>query len=127
MRSGPIMPRTVSSCPFLYSQYPSGVTTFPIKSNTYLLAWVGIGIAERTLSAQPRCMDRNFDQIRLSTLAEAASLLHISTRTRQRMISNQDLPALKVGAQWHVRASPLAEWTERHEGRAIRVSPKQIN
>lgn len=50
-------------------------------------------------------MDRNFDQIRLLTLAEAASLLQVSTRTLKRMIRNHDLPALKVGGQWRVRES----------------------
>lgn len=65
-------------------------------------------------------MDRNFDQIRLLTLAEAASLLHVSTRTLQRMIRNNDLPALKVGGQWRVRESQLTDWIERREGQAIR-------
>ena len=72
-------------------------------------------------------MDRNFDQIRLLTLAEAASLLQVSTRTLQRMIRNHDLPALKVGGQWRMRASQLTNWIERREGRAIQVSPKQID
>ena len=60
-------------------------------------------------------MDRNFDQIRLLTLAEAANLLHVSTRTLQRMIRGRDLPALKVGGQWRLRESQLAEWIERRE------------
>jgi excisionase family DNA binding protein len=62
-------------------------------------------------------MDRNFDQIRLLTLAEAARLLHVSTRTLQRMIRGNNLPALKVGGQWRVRESQLTEWIERREGR----------
>jgi len=61
-------------------------------------------------------MDRNFDQIRLLTLAEAARLLHVSTRTVQRMIRANNLPALKVGGQWRIRESQLTEWIERREG-----------
>ena len=60
-------------------------------------------------------MDRNFDQIRLLTLAEAANLLHVSTRTLQRMIRSRDLPALKVGGQWRLRESQLAEWIHGRE------------
>jgi excisionase family DNA binding protein len=62
-------------------------------------------------------MDRNFDQIRLLTLAEAARLLHVSTRTLQRMIHGNNLPALKVGGQWRVRESQLTEWIQRRESR----------
>jgi excisionase family DNA binding protein len=62
-------------------------------------------------------MDRNFDQIRLLTLAEAARLLQVSTRTLQRMIHSNNLPALKVGGQWRVRESQLTEWIQRREGR----------
>jgi len=62
-------------------------------------------------------MDRNFDQIRLLTLAEAARLLHVSTRTLQRMIHGNNLPALKVGGQRRVRESQLSEWIQRREGR----------
>lgn len=71
-------------------------------------------------------MDRNFDQIRLLTLAEAASLLHVSTRTLQRMIRDQDLPALKVGGQWRVRESKLTDWIERREGRSKPAAPKRV-
>ena len=69
-------------------------------------------------------MDRNFDQIRLLTLAEAASLLHVSTRTLQRMIRSRDLPALKVGGQWRLRESQLAEWIQGRERRPIRSERK---
>lgn len=54
-------------------------------------------------------MDRNFDQIRLLTVTEAASLLQVSTRTLQRMIRNHDLPALKVGGQRRMRESQLTK------------------
>jgi len=64
-------------------------------------------------------VDRNFDQIRLLTLAEAANLLHVSTRTLQRMIRSRDLPALKVGGQWRLRESQLAEWIARRERRPV--------
>ena len=64
-------------------------------------------------------MDQNIDRISLLTLAEAASLLHVSTRTLQRMIRSRDLPALKVGGQWRLRESQLAEWIEGRERRPI--------
>jgi len=64
-------------------------------------------------------VDRNFDQIRLLTLAEAANLLHVSTRTLQRMIRSRDLPALKVGGQWRLRESQLADWIAGRERRPI--------
>lgn len=66
-------------------------------------------------------MEPGFDQIRLLTLAEAAQLLHVSTRTLQRMISNSDLPAFKVGGQWRLRESQLTEWIERREGESARA------
>ena len=72
-------------------------------------------------------MERSFDQIRLLTLAEAARLLHVSTRTLQRMIRSSNLPALKVGGQWRVRESQLTEWIERREGAASPVERKQEN
>ena len=71
-------------------------------------------------------MDRNFDQIRLLTLAEAASLLHVSSRTLQRMIRNNSLPALKVGGQWRVRECQLTDWIERREGRSNPATLKQV-
>jgi excisionase family DNA binding protein len=50
-------------------------------------------------------------------LAEAANLLHVSTRTLQRMIRTRDLPALKVGGQWRLRESQLAQWIASRERR----------
>ncbi len=60
-------------------------------------------------------MDNTFSNIRLLTLAEAAQLLHVSTRTLHRMIQGGDLPALKVGGQWRVRESQLQLWVEHRE------------
>jgi excisionase family DNA binding protein len=71
-------------------------------------------------------MDRNFDQIRLLTLAEAAQLLQVSTRTLQRMIRSNDLPALKVGGQWRLRESQLTDWIERRERGKITAERKQV-
>jgi excisionase family DNA binding protein len=71
-------------------------------------------------------MDRNFDQIRLLTLAEAAQLLQVSTRTLQRMIRSNDLPALKVGGQWRLRESQLTDWIERRERGQITPERKQL-
>lgn len=72
-------------------------------------------------------MDRNFDRIQLLTLAEAARLLHVSTRTLQRMIRNNDLPALKVGGQWRLRESQLTDWIERREGERIGAERKRLS
>jgi excisionase family DNA binding protein len=62
-------------------------------------------------------MSENLDGLRLLTLPEAAELLHVSTRTLQRMIQRKDLPAFKVGGQWRVRESQLTRWIEGREGR----------
>jgi len=72
-------------------------------------------------------MDRSFDQIQLLTLAEAARVLHVSTRTLQRMIRNHDLPARKVGGQWRVREILLMEWIERRGAQAIQVNPNRTD
>lgn len=61
-------------------------------------------------------MENPSDNLRLLTLSEAAELLHVSTRTLQRMIRKNDLPALKVGGQWRVRESQLAHWIKFREG-----------
>jgi len=55
------------------------------------------------------------ESVRLLTLAEAARLLHVSTRTVQRMIRAKELPALKVGGQWRLRESQLRQWIENRE------------
>lgn len=72
-------------------------------------------------------MDRSFDQIQLLTLAEAARVLHVSTRTLQRMIRNHELPARKVGGQWRVRETQLLEWIERRGGLAAQAKPKRTD
>ena len=72
-------------------------------------------------------MDRNFDQIQLLTLAEAARMLHVSTRTLQRMIRKHELPARKVGGQWRVRETQLMEWIERRGALAAQAKPKPID
>jgi excisionase family DNA binding protein len=70
-------------------------------------------------------MDPSFNPIRLLTLAEAATVLQVSTRTLQRMIRNHDLPARKVGGQWRLRETLLMEWIERRGAQAIQVKPSQ--
>ncbi|MET0503339.1 MAG: helix-turn-helix domain-containing protein [Candidatus Binatia bacterium] len=60
-------------------------------------------------------MDQKHENIRLLTLAEAADLLQVSTRTLQRMIRNGDLPAFKVGGQWRLRETQLQQWVENRE------------
>jgi len=61
-------------------------------------------------------MEKDLESLRLLTLSEAAELLHVSTRTLQRMIRRNDLPAFKVGGQWRVRESQLAQWIHFREG-----------
>ena len=60
-------------------------------------------------------MDNDLDRLRLLTLPEAAELLHVSTRTLQRMIRRNELPAFKVGGQWRVRESQLTKWIQGRE------------
>jgi excisionase family DNA binding protein len=61
-------------------------------------------------------MDEKLENIRLLTLSEAADLLQVSTRTLQRMIRNDQLPAFKVGGQWRLRETQLRQWVENREG-----------
>ena len=70
-------------------------------------------------------MSDNIDGLRLLTLPEAAELLHVSTRTLQRMIQRKDLPAFKVGGQWRVRESQLTRWIEGREGRADSLNQRR--
>jgi excisionase family DNA binding protein len=60
-------------------------------------------------------MDAKLENICLLTLAEAANLLQVSTRTLQRMIRNGQLPAFKVGGQWRLRETQLRQWVESRE------------
>ena len=60
-------------------------------------------------------MENDLNRLRLLTLPEAAELLHVSTRTLQRMIRRNELPALKVGGQWRVRESQLTKWIQGRE------------
>jgi excisionase family DNA binding protein len=54
-------------------------------------------------------------ELRFLTLAEAATILQVSKRTILRMIQKKDVPALKVGGQWRLRASQLQRWAEQKE------------
>ncbi len=60
-------------------------------------------------------MENRLQHIRLLTLTEAAELLHVSTRTVQRLIRHRELPAFKVGGQWRLREAQLREWIEHRE------------
>ena len=55
-------------------------------------------------------MEKSNESLQLLTLTEAAQLLHVSTKTLQRMIRSGDLPALKVGGQWRLRERQLISW-----------------
>jgi len=39
----------------------------------------------------------------------------VSTRTLQRMIRRNELPAFKVGGQWRLRESQLTKWIQGRE------------
>lgn len=60
-------------------------------------------------------MNESIESLRLLTLPEAAELLHVSTRTLQRMIRRNELPAFKVGGQWRLRESQLTRWIQCRE------------
>jgi excisionase family DNA binding protein len=60
-------------------------------------------------------MSNTLQGFRLLTLPEAADLLQVSTRTLQRMIRRNELPAFKVGGQWRVLESQLTRWIEARE------------
>jgi excisionase family DNA binding protein len=55
------------------------------------------------------------NNIRLLTLAEAATILKISKRTLHRMIQHRDIPAFKVGGQWRILESRFHEWVQEEE------------
>jgi len=61
-------------------------------------------------------MEKEPESLRLLTLREAAQMLQVSPRTLQRLIRKHDLPAFKVGGQWRVRESQLAQWIRFREG-----------
>ena len=61
-------------------------------------------------------MEKEPESLRLLTLREAAQMLQVSPRTLQRLIRKNDLLAFKVGCQWRVRESQLAQWIRFREG-----------
>jgi excisionase family DNA binding protein len=56
-----------------------------------------------------------FQELKLLTLLEAASILQISKRTLLRMIQQGEVPAFKVGGQWRIRESQFRKWVEQKE------------
>jgi excisionase family DNA binding protein len=57
-------------------------------------------------------MENDLEPLRFITLAETAELLQVSKRTLERMVSQKEFPAFKVGGQWRVRESELAKWIQ---------------
>ncbi|HEY7165179.1 MAG TPA: helix-turn-helix domain-containing protein [Candidatus Binatia bacterium] len=57
-------------------------------------------------------MEQNENNIKLLTLAEAATILKISKRTLHRMIHHNQIPAFKVGGQWRILESRFQKWVE---------------
>lgn len=60
-------------------------------------------------------MENDREPFRFLTLREAAALLHVSTRTVERMIRLNQFPAFKVGGQWRVRESQFTEWIQERQ------------
>lgn len=60
-------------------------------------------------------MENDREPFRFLTLREAAALLHVSTRTVERMIRLSQFPAFKVGGQWRVRESQFTEWIQERQ------------
>jgi excisionase family DNA binding protein len=58
-------------------------------------------------------MENDLEPLRLLTVSEAAELLSVSKRTLERMIRRNEFPAFKVGGQWRVNGSQLANWIHR--------------
>jgi excisionase family DNA binding protein len=56
--------------------------------------------------------DLDVEPLRFLTLQETAQLLHVSSRTLQRLIRRKNLPAIRVGHQWRIRPAELANWLE---------------
>jgi len=53
----------------------------------------------------------------LVTVSEVAEYLQMSETTVYRLISEEGLPAIKVGRNYRVRADELREWLERRAER----------
>jgi len=94
------------------------------RHQPFLKCWNNKGLGFQSLALPLRLlvaaktMERTNESLQLLTLIEAAQLLHVSTKTLQRMIRSGDLPALKVGGQWRLRESQLISWIESREGRS---------
>lgn len=68
------------------------------------------------------------DRDNILTVKEVAEFLKLSTRTVKRMIQRNDLPAFKVGGQWRVSESRLAEWLRGRENTSdIARRPQGLN
>jgi len=49
---------------------------------------------------------------RFLTLDEAAAMLQVSKRTLHRLIRRNEMPGLKVGAQWRIPENGFLKWVE---------------
>jgi excisionase family DNA binding protein len=63
-------------------------------------------------------MEQTETNIKLLTLAEAATILKISKRTLHRMIQHHNIPAFKVGGQWRILESRFHKWVQEEENAA---------
>ena len=67
-------------------------------------------------------MENQVNDIKLLTLAEAATILKISKRTLHRMIQHRNIPAFKVGGQWRILESRFQEWVREEETGSLKIS-----
>ena len=74
-------------------------------------------------------MENDLEPLRLLTLVE---VLQVSTRTLQRLICHDELPAFKVGHQWRVSGSGLTKWIQKRANRraiaeGVPEAPDEVN
>jgi excisionase family DNA binding protein len=71
-------------------------------------------------------MENTESNIKLLTLAEAATILKISKRTLHRMIQNRHIPAFKVGGQWRILESRLHQWLQEEENSSPKAAELEV-
>jgi excisionase family DNA binding protein len=59
----------------------------------------------------------------LLTLEEAAAYLRVHPRTMARLLTERELPGLKVGRQWRIRRADLDAWVEAQARPAVGRDP----
>ncbi len=60
-------------------------------------------------------MDEASNKLRTLTTEQVADLLQLSSKTVTEMMRNGELPAMRVGGVWRVRAEALESWMKNQE------------